>query len=273
MKKILKIVIGIPIFNEEANIKKLLRSLLVQKHPNFKLEKIIVINDGSIDDSALEVKKVLDKRITLVNLEKRVGLNKAQNEILVRTNSDVLLIINGDVLPENENFLLRLVKPFYISRGIGIVSAVIKPINKKGSFVEKVLVNAQDFKEHLFKRVNQSDNVYLCHGQMRAFSKNFYKKISWPDNCPEDSYSYLFCKRNGFKFVYLKDLKVNYQVSKSLSDHILQSNRFIYGIKKLEEVFDPQFIKESYKIPVILFAGYLIQHFLKNPIYIFSYIV
>jgi glycosyltransferase involved in cell wall biosynthesis len=47
MKKNMTVTIGIPAYNEAANITSLLMALLAQNTPNFKLESIIVASDGS----------------------------------------------------------------------------------------------------------------------------------------------------------------------------------------------------------------------------------
>ena len=49
MRKKLTVTIGIPAYNEEANVRNLLVSLLAQKETNFKLQEIIVVSDGSTD--------------------------------------------------------------------------------------------------------------------------------------------------------------------------------------------------------------------------------
>ena len=50
--------IGIPAFNEEANIYFLLKDLLSQKMDQFNLERIIVNSDGSTDDTIEQVKRI-----------------------------------------------------------------------------------------------------------------------------------------------------------------------------------------------------------------------
>ena len=60
------ITIGISAYNEVANIKALLQTLLAQRANNFLLEKIIVISDQSTDDTASEVNSVLNPRIKFI---------------------------------------------------------------------------------------------------------------------------------------------------------------------------------------------------------------
>jgi len=49
MKKLITVSIGIPAYNEEANIGKLLSSLIKQKEAGFIIKEIIVVSDQSTD--------------------------------------------------------------------------------------------------------------------------------------------------------------------------------------------------------------------------------
>ena len=49
------ITIGIPAYNEEANIKYLLKLLLNQKIKNAAIHEVIVVSDGSTDGTVLQV--------------------------------------------------------------------------------------------------------------------------------------------------------------------------------------------------------------------------
>lgn len=271
MKKLKTLTIGIPVYNEEANIRKLILSLLAQKQTNFILERIIVISDGSNDQTVKKVKRLRSKKVYLLENVKRWGLNKTQNKILSIAKSDILVIANGDILIEDYNLINKIAQPFYENQNLGIVSTPMEAI-RSSSFIGKTLVYMQVFKEELYKRINNSDNVYLCHGQLRAFSKKFYSKFKWEENCPEDSFSYFTCIKKGFQFQYLSDLTVFYKTSQTIGDHILQSNRFIFGIDVLKEIFGKRYIEKSYQIPQMTFVATFLYFLLRNPILILSYL-
>ncbi len=270
MKK-LTLTIGIPAYNEEANIAKLLRSILRQKGDNYRLEKIIIVSDGSTDSTADKVKKINSKLIYLVANKSRLGLNPSQNIILSKTTTDILVILNADVLPVGTKFLKHLITPFYKNPKLGIVGARIKGV-RPNTFVGKILANSSDLKELLAQRINNSNNVYLCHGQARAFSRSFYSKIKWPYNCPEDAYSYFFCVDRGFHFLYEAKATVLFSPSTHLRDHLKQSKRFSSGIKILEKTFTKRKIKESYKIPFLLGLTYVFVFAARQPFLTLGYI-
>ena len=261
----LTITIGIPAYNEELNIIRLLKVLLSQKNDNFVLDKIIVISDGSKDGTVQESKKINNKKLLVIANNKRGGLTLIQNQIIGKTKSDILVILNADTLPKNNEFLNHLIKPFYLDSNTGIVSARVKSL-KPNTFIGKVLANSHDFKQSIFQRLNDGNNIYLCHGSARAFSKDFYKNLRWPYNCPEDAYSYIICIEKGFKFKYAKDAVVYFSPSSNISDHIKQSTRFFHGKKTLERLLGFSKIKHHYKIPALLTSSFFVIYLAKKPV-------
>src|ERR1041385_4839945 len=94
------ILIGIPAYNEEANIGELLKHILSQRQINFNISKIIVISDGSTDKTVAIVSKFKNKKITLINYKKRKGQISRQNEIIkmMAKNDEFLLLFEADTL-------------------------------------------------------------------------------------------------------------------------------------------------------------------------------
>lgn len=270
--KKLTLTIGIPAYNEEANIGRLLASLLAQRTDGIILTKIIVISDGSTDQTLQEVKKIKSNKIMFIENKKRQGLNPVQNQILKRTKDDVLVICNADVLPQGNDFLMNLVKPILTNLRVGIVGARIKSV-EPSTLIGKILAHSADLKEAIYQKICRGNNVYLCHGQARAFSKAFYKKLKWPYDVPEDSYSYFECLAKGFKFHYAKNAVIYFSPSLNIKDHTKQSKRFTSGIKMLGEIFDKNFIARSYKIPVFLLLIYMGAFLIRKPVLTIGYIV
>lgn len=109
MKQLPTVTIGIPAYNEEANIQKLLKALLQQKTTNYRLEKIIVVSDGSTDRTEELVKSIKRKQILLLINKRRLGLNATQNKILRKSKSDILVLFDADVLPKDKNCVASLI--------------------------------------------------------------------------------------------------------------------------------------------------------------------
>lgn len=270
MKKYI-LTIGIPAFNESANIKKLLESLLKQQRDNFILKEIIVVSDCSTDNTIDEVKSVKSKQIKLLMNKKRLGQAAGQNKIVKQFNSDILVLLNADILPANNHFLSELIKPFFVSDKVGLVGAKIIPIKGK-NFFEKVINYSINFKDTMFERWHNGDNLYLCSGRARAFKKGLAKRIYWKDSLSEDAFPYFLCKQIGYKFKYDPAAKIYFKCPENFRDHIKQSARFTQGPRIMRRFFKKDLVTKEYKTPKKIAVVTIIQYMFRNPILFLSYV-
>lgn len=271
-KNNLTISIGIPAFNEDANIKQLLENLLEKNSNGFELKEIIVVSDSSTDNTVEKVLEVKDRRIKIIKNQIRLGQAKSQNKILKMFSGDVLVLLNADVLPTNRDLIKNIISPFYSDNKIGIVGGKVVPLPAQ-NFIESVLNFSVLIKQSVYEQVNNGDNAYLCHGRVRAFSKEFAKKFSWKEVVAEDAYSYLFCKRNNYKFYYQRSAQINYRSPQSLKDHLKQSTRFYENRRSLEKYFPKKLVGKSFFIPKYTLIKISLSLAIKNPLKAFAYII
>src|SRR3989344_2939682 len=132
------VTVGIPAHNEEANIKKLLDSILSQKRDNFELEKIIVISDGSADSTEKKVLEINSDKIKLIADGERLGKPTRINQIFREANSDIVVIFDADIKLENDLVLDNLIKPFLNDSELMLVSGKSEPLPPV-NFVQKVV--------------------------------------------------------------------------------------------------------------------------------------
>lgn len=272
MKKNTTVTIGIPAYNEEQNIKILLNELLRQKLSSAEIINIIVVSDASNDMTVYFVNSINDKRIKVIIHKKRVGKSQSINEIINLTKEDVLVILDADILPANDQFLHNLIEPIAKSDKIGLVGADTVP-TKPLTFFESIIASSHTLKNDFYKKINEKNNIYLCHGRARAFSKKFYSKLNFPGDCPEDAFSYLLCIQKGFKFSFAEKAKAIFRSPSILADHIKQSKRFQYGQESLGKYFPAELIKKEYQIPKIYFAETLLKYSIISPLKTILYII
>jgi glycosyltransferase involved in cell wall biosynthesis len=72
-----KLLVVMPLYNEEKLLKRAVNSVLDQTYTNFSL---VIVNDCSTDNSLEEANKFLyDKRVTVINNEKNQGAYYSKN--------------------------------------------------------------------------------------------------------------------------------------------------------------------------------------------------
>lgn len=89
-----KISIVIPLYNSEKYIEKCIRSIISQKYKNIE---IIIVNDGSTDNSYKIAKKLesADNRIKLIN-KKNKGVSSARNIGIKKASGDYIIFVDSD---------------------------------------------------------------------------------------------------------------------------------------------------------------------------------
>ena len=99
----------IPVYNQEKYIERCLRSVLNQNIDD-DLYDIVVVNDGSTDNSLKILKKYSDK-INLINCEKNIGLPGALNKGIQSCKSKYVVRVDSDDYVNNNflNFLFSFI--------------------------------------------------------------------------------------------------------------------------------------------------------------------
>lgn len=109
----------VPVYNEEKSV-PLLFQKLADALQDFEYE-IVVINDGSKDQSFAEIKKIaaIDKRIKAINFRKNFGQTAAINAGIRYATGDILVLIDSD-LENNPSDIPLLVDK--LNQGCDVVS-------------------------------------------------------------------------------------------------------------------------------------------------------
>ncbi len=271
MKTRYSVTIGIPAHNEEHNIARLIRALLQQKGNEWVLDKIVVYSDGCTDNTVKIIETLKSKSIKIIESRDQRGRSYAQQHIINSTNTDYLILLDGDVIPTSENFFNELLKPLTKDDSVGLTSAQVVSLEGDSLF-SRIIVWSHKIKSKLYASLAPS-SVYLCHGRARAFSHDFYAQLSFPNVIAEDAYSYFRCLELGYTFAYCPKAKVLFKSPSNLSDHLLQSRRFFRGTKEIHTYFPDSTLTRSYKIPPRLMLRTWATASLERPFYTLMYIL
>jgi glycosyltransferase involved in cell wall biosynthesis len=85
----------IPLFNKDKYIENALLSILNQSFSDFE---IIIVNDGSTDNSIAKVTPYLSEKIRLIEHEKNKGLSAARNTGIKNSKADYITFLDADDL-------------------------------------------------------------------------------------------------------------------------------------------------------------------------------
>lgn len=88
----MKISIILPVFNEEQYIKKAIDSVLNQTFTDFEL---IIVNDGSTDNTLDIISQFEDSRITVIN-QSNQGPGASRNKALKNASGEYVMFLDGD---------------------------------------------------------------------------------------------------------------------------------------------------------------------------------
>ena len=164
------ITIGLPFYNAEKYLTDAIRSVFAQTHQDWEL---ILIDDGSTDDSLEIAKSIKDSRVRVYS----DGLNKKLatrlNEITQLANYDIIARMDADDLmsPTRLEKQLKILENNpeidIVSTGVFSVTDELELVGVRGVNVSKIY-----FKELLFKKVGIVHAAVL--GRTAWFQRNPY---------------------------------------------------------------------------------------------------
>lgn len=273
MKK-LTVTIGIPAFNEEKNIGGLIKDLLNQHLKTVVIDKIIIVSDGSTDNTVSIAKQFKNRQIILREGDKRKGKAARQNEMIAMSSSDILILLDADIVIQDKAFLEKLIKPI-VAGDAEMTSSSIKPLPSRG-FFEKILFVSSMLKQILYMEFKNGNNIYTCYGPARAFARKFYQKLHFPISEGEDMFSYFSCLNFGYKFKDIPRAITYYRLPIGLSDHLKQSTRYHRARKHMNQYFDSKMVLNEQIIPLYIYLIAFLKAFpiiLKHPIHVVLYLL
>ena len=241
MMKTLTCSIGVMAYNEEANIKYLLMSLLNQRLSECKICEIVVVASGCTDNTVPIVESIANYNsiVKLLVQEKREGKASAIDLFLSVAKGDIVIIESGDTIPE-KNTIENLTRPFQ-DPNIGMTGAHPVPIDTNDTFM--------GFTVNLFWQMHHE--LALKHpklGELIAF-RNIVHAMP-KDTAVDEAIIEHIITKTGYRIHYAEDAIVRNKGPDTIIDFLKQRRRIIVGHKHLQ-------IKNGYMVSTMKIANLL----------------
>jgi biofilm PGA synthesis N-glycosyltransferase PgaC len=266
------VTVGLAAYNEEVNIENIIRSILDQNQTNFILKQIVVVSDGSSDETVKIIRSIKNQKIKLIANKKRLGQPSRLNQIYSLFDSDFLIQTDADAVFAHKLVLENTIKGFRRSSKTMMIGGNISPIKPK-SFLQKAIYSSNAVYKTAGEEFNDGNNIFTVHGPFMAFRKAFVKNIRLPKTIiASDKYMYLTCIIQGHRYKFIKNANVFFELPLTLKDQIKQNTRFKVAKRLLYQHFPVDILQIEYYLPKGLILKKLLIQLIKEPvslIYIF----
>lgn len=172
-EKIALVTIIIPCYNVAEFVEKAVKSILLQTYKNLE---ILIIDDGSTDDTLQKITDVTDERIRIIQFKENTQKIRAVNEALKESNGDYIAFQDADDWSEAERIEAQL-EQFKKDLELGICFTGYRYVGKKTFASQKISLTNEDLKKEFlnynFKRITGTSPT-LCGSMM--ISKSVLEK-------------------------------------------------------------------------------------------------
>lgn len=237
----IKVSIIVPVYNVEKYVERCLDSIINQTYKNIE---IIIINDGSIDNSEDKIKPYLvNNKLIKYIFKENGGLSSARNKGIDVSSGEYLLFIDSDdwiELDMAEKMVFKAEK-----EKADLVICGVRNVFENGNIEEN----------YIPKKINLSEILYKSYACNKLISKKIFiqNKIVFPINkWYEDvgTIPYLFLKSK--KTIFIEKVFYNYfQRNESITK---QKNNI-----KLIDILEHYLNLKNYLIENNLFEEYKIE--------------
>lgn len=176
-----RMTVVIPAYNEGAMVIKAISSVASANYSRERLE-IIVVDDGSTDDTWLHIQHALARhgdRVQAIRLERNRGKREALAAGFRRGTGEIFVTVDSDSVVE-PNALLALAGPFARQR-VGVVAGRVLVYNRDGGIIPRML-HVRFMLAFDFLRAYQSTfgTVYCSPGALSAYRAGAVKAVLEP---------------------------------------------------------------------------------------------
>ena len=179
----------VPIFNVEQYVEECIESLINQK-TQYSYE-IILVNDGSTDDSLKIIKQYEDKKNVKIINQKNKGLGAARNVGCCNSNGQYIIFIDSDDVAtancvedlvsaiKNNNYDVVIADHSYYGKKIKNRQRKIKEIKRNKQDYLRGVAWARIYKRELFYNFSMFENCWYEDASNALILPYFVKKVGY----------------------------------------------------------------------------------------------
>jgi len=260
------VTVAVSALNEKKNITAFLESVFIQREMGFVLERVIIISDGSTDNTVAYARALPDARVEVWEHSERIGKSSRLNELYAVVTSDILVQSDADVVFAHPYVIRDIIAPLIFEKGVGMCGGHPTPV-QANTFTEKAVNLTAEAYIPLRKTLRGGNNVLSVDGRILAYKKELIKKITVPeDMIANDMYTYFCCLTKGYAYRYVRSAVVYYRSPMDMKDQIRQNTRFASAPARMKRHFSEALVSYEYHIPRRVILPRMIKVCLRHPI-------
>ena len=251
----------IPAYNEEKTIAQTIESIFNSDYKN--IIQVIVVNDGSKDNTRKIVEKLLKryKKLKLINNKVNLGnAAKSQNVGLKYAKGEIIAVVDGDSYP-HKNALSKMIG-FFNDPKVGAVTCPSRAKNRT-LFIEKLQAIEYNVIAFTRKLLDYVDAIYVTPGTLALYRKEALDQIGGFDekNMTQDIEATWHLTFKGWQRRMCLDTYVTTTVPSTFKGWFVQRKRWNIGglqcINKYKHHLFQKGMLGLFIIPFFIFSTFL----------------
>jgi biofilm PGA synthesis N-glycosyltransferase PgaC len=211
--------------NEEKNIAVRIENLLESNYPKELLE-IIVVSDGSTDDTVEKVRYYAKDRVRVFHYNERKGKPTALNLGIENATGDI--IVFADARQSFEPDVIKELVANFADQSVGAVSGAYLMSDSKGSTIGEGVGFYWKYEELIRKSEARFDSVIGATGAIYAIRRKLWAPVP-PETILDDVYTPMRIAMQGYRVVFEEKALAHDVMAKSASREFSRKVRTLMG--------------------------------------------
>jgi len=267
-----QISIGIIAYNEENNLQETLAAQLTQNHRGINIVEIIVISDGSTDQTVTIAHNFARQSslVKVINENPRKGKVARLNQLFKIFKGDILVVFDADILIPPDT-VFKLVTP--IIKKQAVLTAAHQVPLKSPTLIGRTIYAGYRFWDIARLSVPHQVHIQNFYGAASAYHRQLALNLSIPSDIGDErGYIYLSAKKFG-KFAYIFDAPIYYWPVETLSDFLKLFDRSFAKNQQILEKYFGKNVHQEYLVPFRFKIKAVVLSLFYDPIFTLGGIV